>query len=169
MKQLAFELSLLCAAVILIFNACSSLSAGSDTVNAKTALDSVDAAKAVEKGQQRFMDFFKKGDSTGVAGIYTTDAKVMNAGSPAVQGRDNIIHFFGKIFSSGPKIITVKANGVWSNSDMIVEEGKWIMANKDGKEYDHGKYLILWKIEDGEWKKFRDCHNSDIYPLSGNR
>ena len=49
---------------------------------------------------------------------------------------------------------------------MIVEEGKWTMADEDGNGYDHGKYLILWKMEDGKWKKFRDCHNSDIYPVA---
>jgi hypothetical protein len=49
---------------------------------------------------------------------------------------------------------------------MIVEEGKWVMADKESNQYDHGKYLILWKMEDSKWKKFRDCHNSDIYPLS---
>ena len=99
-----------------------------------------------------------------MAGIYTHDAKVMNAGMPAAEGRENIIHFFGRIFKGGPLMITTKTLGVWNNSNTIVEEGKWIMANKEGEAYDHGKYLILWKMEDGKWKKFRDCHNSDIYP-----
>ena len=61
-------------------------------------------------------------------------------------------------------MITTKTLGVWNNTNTIVEEGKWMMANKEGEAYDHGKYLILWKMEDGKWKKFRDCHNSDIYP-----
>jgi ketosteroid isomerase-like protein len=131
-------------------------------------LSSEEAYKTVVQGQQLFMNLFKKGDSTGVAGLYTTDAKVMNAGQPAAEGRDNIIRFFGSIFKTGPLIITVKTISVWDREDMIVEEGKWIMADKEGKAYDHGKYLILWKMEDGAWKKFRDCHNSDIYPAKEN-
>ena len=40
------------------------------------------------------MDAFKKGDSIGVANVYTADAKVMNAGMPAAEGRDRIVRFF---------------------------------------------------------------------------
>lgn len=153
------------AALLLMLTACnnSSVQSASET---KTSLDLATAKKAVEEGQQEFMNLFKKGDSAGVANLYTIDAKVMNAGRSAVEGRDSIIHFFGAIFRPEPKIITVKTIGVWNSGDMIVEDGQWIMADKDGKEYDHGKYLILWKMEDGKWKKFRDCHNSDIYPLA---
>jgi len=121
---------------------CNTSSPGSGTT--QPGIDSTGAAKAVAAEQQVFMDAFRKADSISVADVYTHDAKVMNAGMPAM--------------------ITTKTLGVWNNSNTIVEEGKWIMANKEGEAYDHGKYLILWKMEDGKWKKFRDCHNSDIYP-----
>ena len=121
---------------------CNTSSPGSGT--AQPTIDSTRAAKAVATEQQVFMDAFRKADSISVADVYTHDAKVMNAGMPAM--------------------ITTKTLGVWNNTNMIVEEGKWIMANKEGEVYDHGKYLIFWKMEDGKWKKFRDCHNSDIYP-----
>jgi len=149
---------------ILVFIKCNNPSPGSDANKTASAIDSIEAAKTVAVEQQVFMDAFKKGDSVGVADVYTADAKVMNAGMPAAEGRENIIKFFGRIFKNGPLMITTKTLGVWNSTSMIVEEGKWIMANKDGEAYDHGKYLILWKMETGKWKKFRDCHNSDIYP-----
>ena len=156
-----FLLTSLCAVMII---ACNHSSPDTGANKTQSAIDSTEAAKAVAVEQQAFMDAFKKGDSTAVADVYTGDAKVMNAGMPAAAGRDNIIKFFGRIFKNGPLMITTKTLGVWNNTSMIVEEGKWIMANKDGEAYDHGKYLILWKMENGKWKKFRDCHNSDIYP-----
>ena len=127
---------------VLMIAGCNTSSPGSGT--AQPTIDSTRAAKAVATEQQVFMDAFRKADSISVADVYTHDAKVMNAGMPAM--------------------ITTKTLGVWNNTNTIVEEGKWIMANKEGEAYDHGKYLILWKMEDGKWKKFRDCHNSDIYP-----
>lgn len=157
---------LLFLALLLILAACKNSTTEKNIAETKSAIDLNGAIKVVENAQQIFTDLFKKGDSFGVANIYTIDAKVMNAGSPAAEGRDSIIKFFGKIFRSGPKIITVKTIGVWNSTNIIVEEGKWIMADKRGNEYDHGKYLILWKMEDGKWKKFRDCHNSDIYPIT---
>ena len=147
---------------VLMIAACNTSSSDSGTT--QPSIDSTEAAKAIAPGQQLFMDAFRKGDSISVADVYTFDAKVMNAGMPAAEGKENIIHFFGRIFKGKPLIITTKTLGVWNNTNTIVEEGKWIMANKEGEAYDHGKYLILWKMEDGKWKKFRDCHNSDIYP-----
>jgi ketosteroid isomerase-like protein len=142
-------------ACALVFIACKDTSKP-DTDKTHPDIDSIQAAKVVATMQQVFMDAFRKGDSIAVANVYTGDAKVMNAGMPAAEGRDSIIHFFGRIFKNGPLMITTKALGVWTNTGMIVEEGKWIMADKNGDAYDHGKYLILWKMED-------DCHNSDLH------
>jgi uncharacterized protein (TIGR02246 family) len=158
----AYVKFLLMNVCVLVIAACNTSSPDSGTTQAR--IDSTGAAKAIAAEQQLFMDAFRKGDLISVADIYTFDAKVMNAGMPSAEGRENIIHFFGRIFKGGPLMITTKTLGVWNNTTMIVEEGKWIMANKEGEAYDHGKYLILWKMEDGKWKKFRDCHNSDIYP-----
>jgi len=142
------------------------LACGGCSSKTKPTITGNEARTLIEKQQQVFMDRFKANDSTGIANIYTADAKVMNAGKPAVAGRDSIVSFFGSIFKSGTKRITVLTNDTWQTEDMIVEDGKWIMADSNGVEYDHGKYLILWKKENGTWKKFRDCHNSDIYPLA---
>ena len=163
MRQ-AWTNSLLIIAAALVFVSCKNPSPAPGTGKTQPYIDSIDAAKTVASAQQVFMDAFRKGDSIGVANVYTADARVMNAGMPAAEGTDSIIHFFGRIFKNGPLMITTKTLGVWSNTGMIVEEGKWIMADANGKAYDHGKYLILWKMEDGKWKKFRDCHNSDVYP-----
>jgi ketosteroid isomerase-like protein len=163
MKQACIKL-LLTSLWTLIMIACNHPSPDHGTNKIQAVMDSAEAAKTVAVEQQVFMDAFKKGDSIAVADVYTADAKVMNAGMPAAEGKENIIHFFGRVFKGGPLMITTKTLGVWTDTSMIVEEGKWIMGTKDGEAYDHGKYLILWKKEGGKWKKFRDCHNSDIYP-----
>lgn len=163
MKQVSIN-SLLIIACVLILVACNDSSPAGDINKTTSSIDSTEAAGIVAQEEQLFMNAFRNGDSVGVADVYTVDAKVMNAGMPAAEGRENIIHFFGRIFKGGPLMITTKTLGAWNNTNMIVEEGKWIMADKNGEAYDHGKYLILWKIENGKWKKFRDCHNSDIYP-----
>jgi len=163
MKQACIKF-LLIITPLLVFMRCNNPSPSSDINKPKLANDSTEAAKAVATEQQVFMDAFRRGDSLAVADVYTLDAKVMNAGMPAAEGRDNIIKFFGHIFRNGPLMITTKTLAVWNESRVIIEEGQWIMADKDGNAYDHGKYLILWKKENGKWKKFRDCHNSDIYP-----
>ena len=51
---------------------------------------------------------------------------------------------------------------VWGMNDLAVEEGTYSLNSKDGAEIDKGKYLVLWKMEGGKWKLFRDCFNSDM-------
>jgi ketosteroid isomerase-like protein len=33
---------------------------------------------------------------------------------------------------------------------------------KDGTIADKGKYIVVWKKEDGKWKLHRDLSNSDL-------
>jgi hypothetical protein len=81
------------AAPLLIFAACAGSPGGNNA--SKPGSGFATAKKAVENGQQMFMELFRK------------------------------------IFRSGLKMITVKTIGVWSSADMIVEEGKWILADKE--------------------------------------
>lgn len=50
----------------------------------------------------------------------------------------------------------------WVN---LISGSKLLILDKDGKQLDKGKYIVLWKKEEGKWKLFRDCYNSDL-PLS---
>jgi len=47
----------------------------------------------------------------------------------------------------------------------ITEEGVFEINLKDGKQIDKGKYVVVWKKEDGKWKLYRDMSNTDL-PLS---
>ena len=45
---------------------------------------------------------------------------------------------------------------------MLAEEGIFTFADKGGTALDKGKYIVLWKKEDGKWKLFGDCYNFDL-------
>jgi len=49
---------------------------------------------------------------------------------------------------------------------MVNEVGSYSMTDKKGKEIDKGKYIVLWKMEDGKWKIHRDVFNSDMPPMA---
>ena len=53
---------------------------------------------------------------------------------------------------------------VWGTADLLTEEGEVTMFTKDGQQIDKGKYLVVWKKEDGKWKLFRDMFNSNLPP-----
>ena len=108
------------------------------------------------------MNFLSKGDSVGVASCYTTDAKFMASNVPAVAGRSNIQSVVAGFINGGVTKLNLKLLDVWGTEALVAEEGEMTLATKDGTQIDKGKYIVLWKKEDGKWKLFRDIFNSDL-------
>ena len=118
------------------------------------------AKKEIEAANKNFMAFIAKGDSVGIANLYTTDAKVMFAGAPSVVGRANIQTKFSSIINSGVTRINLETKEVFGTEDLLAEEGQVTVYVGDMAVAEE-KYIILWKKEDGKWKLFRDIANSN--------
>ncbi|GAC1302831.1 MAG: hypothetical protein NVSMB24_08010 [Mucilaginibacter sp.] len=103
-----------------------------------------------------------KGDSVGIANCYTTDAKFMAPDRPAIVGRQNIQSTFAAFIKAGAAKLDLNMLNLWGNADVLAEEGTFTLSTKDGHRIDKGKYIVLWKKEDGKWKIARDCSNSDL-------
>jgi ketosteroid isomerase-like protein len=67
---------------------------------------------------------------------------------------------------TGPIDLKLTSNEVSGNEEMVNEVGSYSMTDKKGKEIDKGKYIVLWKMEDGKWKIHRDVFNSDMPPMT---
>ncbi|MBZ5859562.1 YybH family protein [Flavihumibacter profundi] len=131
-------------------------------IDAKPVFDLTMAKKEIDSANQNFMDLVGKGDSIGVANCYTADAKFMGPNGPAASGRENIQPVIAGLIKAGPVKLDLAATDVWGNESMLAEEGVMSIATMDGKQLDKGKYIVLWKKEDGKWKLFRDIFNSDL-------
>ena len=120
------------------------------------------ARKEIEEANRNFMDFLSKGDSVGLANCYSDDAKFMGPNSPEIEGRKNIQTVVAGIINSGATKLDLKIKDLWGTEALLAEEGQLRLSTKEGKQLDKGKYIVLWKKEDGKWKLFRDCFNSDL-------
>ena len=153
------------AIVFFTITSCSDKSSSSTEAEKKTTESSFDLAaarKSVEEANQSLSDFLKKGDSTGFASLYCSDAKMMGPEGPPAIGRDAIKSAIGGLYQMGISGASLKTTDVWGSDALIGEEGTYLLSFSDGKEFDHGKYIVLWKMEDGKWKLFRDIWNTDI-------
>ena len=128
----------------------------------KTTFDLATAKKEIEEANRNFMDILSKGDSVGLANCFTTDAKFMGPNSPAVSGRTNIQSVVASIINSGATKLDLRLTEVWGTEELVAEEGEFTLATKENTQLDKGKYIVLWKKEDGKWKLFRDFFNSDL-------
>ena len=168
MKQLLTVLVIF--SITSLFIACNSNTAESGT-NTSTekemkSFDLAAAKKAIDSTNAVFGSMVSKGDSVGLASLYTSDGKFMAEHMPTASGRSAIQSAFAGMFAAmGTPGLTLTSNEVSGNEEMLSEVGSYSMTDKSGKEIDKGKYIVLWKMEDGKWKLHRDVFNSDNPPM----
>ena len=129
-------------------------------VNDTTKFDLEKATNEIAHRLRAYEDALTNGDKAEFENLYTVDAEIFHDGSPSTIGRQNIVEVFeGWVRDS----VTGGFNttGLWGNEDLLVEQGTGYFAHASGKWKTTGKYLLVWKKVDGEWKIFRDTWFSD--------
>jgi uncharacterized protein (TIGR02246 family) len=98
--------------------------------------------------------------------FYAPDGLEMIDNSPAVEGREAIYEWYANWLldtnitnTFQGEMIEVAAAG-----DLAYERGTWhfFVETPEGPIEDEGKYVIVWKKIDGEWKAIIDISNSDL-------
>jgi len=141
--------------------------AGCSSPQKKNKFNLTDAQKEIDEANLEFINLFNSGDSVALANMFTIDGKSMEPNEPAFIGRSQIQTHYSIVMKAGANKLGLLTTGLWGDENMLAEEGKFTFMDKDYRMLDKGKYIVLWKIEDGKWKLFRDCYNSDM-PLTGN-
>ena len=77
------------------------------------------------------------------------------------QVYENLQSTFSAIMKSGITSVDLRTIEVWGTEGLITEEGALSLFAGE-TEADQGKYIVLWKKEDGKWKFFRDIFNSNL-------
>jgi ketosteroid isomerase-like protein len=114
-----------------------------------------------EAANQKLSDYLSSGDAAGAASLYATKAKLLPPNAPQVTGREAIQKFWQSAIEAGVrglKITTVEAEG---RIDSGTEVSTWEALDKDGQVLDRGKAIVIWKVEQGQWRLYRDIWNSD--------
>ena len=121
-----------------------------------------DAKKAIEAGNKAFGAAIAAGNAAGVAALYTDDAVVMPPNSEAVTGRPAIEKAFQGMIASGVKEVLLTGKEVEAHGDTATEVGTYSVKDAASKEIDRGKYIVVWKRVQGQWKLHRDIWNSNM-------
>lgn len=154
MKKIIFILMLVITAVF--------ISCETKVATTKEITFSLDSAKAdIAASNESFAKFWAAGDSTGFGNCYTSDAQLNVPNMERMTGTAAAMGFFNGGYAWGIRGGSLTTDEVMGGPEVVGETGKYVITDSAGKAMDKGKYLVLWKQENGKWKMHRDIWNSD--------
>lgn len=115
--------------------------------------------EAIAAANRNFMDTFARGDAQGMAALYTADGALLPTNSGTVQGQDAIAEFWGGAMGMGIETATLETVELEGDGSTAIEVGRYALGG-GGETVDEGKYIVIWKNEDGAWKLHRDIWNT---------
>ena len=111
---------------------------------------------------ESYSERFMTNDTAFYVARYCTDAQVYSPGMPAVMGRDSIRAFFYNNGNNKEAKIELPAGNFYGNADFVIEDGTYSFPDGKGGNVDKGKFIAIWKKEDGVWKLYREIWNTDM-------
>lgn len=138
---------------------CSHQQEAKTTEKSSFSLDSVKTEIAASN--KIYGECFGKKDSATFVGLYTKDAVIYPYNMPSLAGAAGIGGFFNGGVKMGVAGINITTDELIGGPEGIAEVGKYDLKDSTGKTLDKGKFIVVWKQEDGKWKMHRDIWNSD--------
>jgi len=114
----------------------------------------------IEAVNAKWVDFFNKGDFSGLASLYTEDATAFPPGSGMVQGRAAIGAMWKSMAEqvSDPKLSTLDVKPLGPSAAR--EIGTFSLKTKGpSPQQVVGKYVVVWEKIGTDWKLAADIWN----------
>ncbi len=101
-----------------------------------------------------------------IANLYTMDGVFLPQNGPMTVGREAIGKAWTGLLQLPGVSLTFKPTriDVTKAGDMAADIGTYKLSfdGKQGRVQDQGKYVVVWKKVDGEWKALADIFNTNL-------
>ena len=126
--------------------------------------DATALGPAVDAANRRFENTFNSGDAAGAAReFYSKDARILPPGSETVQGREKIAAYWAAAATApqtGVRQLQLATLDLQPVGDAAYEIGRATLTLANGQRVTP-RYLIVWKKENGVWRRYLDIWNMD--------
>ena len=122
------------------------------------------ALAPIQRVNQQFVDAFSRHDAAAVAALYAAGAHMLPPHSDFVRETAAIESFWQGVMDAGIDRATLETVDLEESGDTAIELGRYTLMLADGQVADRGKYLVVWKQQDGAWKLYRDFWNTSEAP-----
>ncbi|HEY1114212.1 MAG TPA: nuclear transport factor 2 family protein [Chitinophagaceae bacterium] len=135
-----------------------------DTSAARSAMGgaNLDAARQeIATNNQLWGQSFVKGDSASFIGLYHPEARIYPPNMAMLHSRTDLGRMLAGVPGSGIQSANLMTTDIISSGDLVIETGTYEMRDAT-KTVDRGKYMVVWKQDNGRWRIYRDIWNSDM-------
>ena len=154
-----------------LISGCSNSNSDASAKSSKDSISTFDITamqKIIDEKNREFGKAFASGDSATMVNNYTKDAKLFPPNSDAVISKDSIGAVVSEYLKFGIKEFKDETTALYGNEDNLIEEGKFFMGDGKGNTMDKGKYICIWRKENGIWKIYSDMFNTSL-PVPKNK
>lgn len=152
-------------AICCFVTACKDSPRSEVIIKDNTAHEAEDVKESIKKEGAAFEDAIRSADSNALAAFYVPGALVMAPNSEPISGT-GIGGFWGSTIRMGIKDMKLTTTDIANEGNLVVETGNYEMFGPENKSLDKGKYIVVWKKDNGKWKIFRDMFSSNL-PVQG--
>lgn len=124
--------------------------------------------EAIRNINEQWLALIRDHDAAAVSMLYAADGAMMAPGAPIAQGQPALEQAWSGLMQMPGFGLTFKADQivVASGGDMALDRGTYQLSldGPEGETKDIGKYVVVWRNVDGQWKVAADIFNSDGAP-----
>ena len=163
---------ILLASSALFISSCGTGKENANAPSSEAAASTASAAdeEAIRAQVARWLDLIKSKDAAAIAQMYTEDGALMPPNAAIAKGRAAVEQGWAGMMGMPGFELTFAPDEiiVSSSGDMALDRGTYsLTVAPDGKkQVDTGKYVVVWRKVDGQWKAAADIINSDL-PAGG--
>jgi len=121
-----------------------------------------DVRAAIDAANKQFAAAFAKGDAAALAAMYSATGQAFPPNGDVVRGAAALQKLWQDAMASGVKELVLTTTETEGHGDTAIEVGSYRMDAAAGKTVDRGKYVVIWKRENGQWKVHRDIWNTSM-------
>ena len=125
--------------------------------------------KFIEEKNAQFTMAHVTGDSATIDNMFTHDAKVLPPNAEPVIGRAAIAKLTQDYIDFGVTEFREETTDFYGNEELLIDQGNYVMVYGPDKVVERGKYVNVWKKEEGTWKIYSNIWNANApaTPASG--
>ncbi|CAN5329233.1 hypothetical protein BH10BAC4_BH10BAC4_06870 [soil metagenome] len=130
-------------------------------ISCNTEITNDELKAIIIKNDEIIRTTLKNGDPSFVINMHTDDAIQFMPDGTEIAGKDRLREFYNRVATSRVDIESIPTTVEILSSDIAMEVGIFISTTITG-EKNKGKYVLIWKKVDSDWKIYKAIDQAKI-------